>query len=201
MRQHNDFAMRRLPGERLNLTEGQFLKFVGRSKEDNVARRQMLYAKFESLEEQLAHCYFRLHDRFIETPGLSRFWAETAMDEIQHHSILRYCRERGLMAEANIDPRIAYNVEELLETVKRIVEDPNVTVDEAFYASLLMESSELEDVYEKLTSVLAKDHRLLFEAIRSSLRSHHSGFAVAAEEFGRDRGIAEAFRNLGRYES
>jgi hypothetical protein len=61
-----------------------------------------------------------------------------------------------------------------------------------------MESSELEDVYEKLTSVLQKDHRLLFDAIKTGLRSHHELFAAAAEKFCADSAFAEAFRNLGR---
>ena len=97
-----------------------------------------------------------------------------------------------------MDFRTIERVEELLETVKGIVSDPEVSINEAFYASLLMESSELEDIYEKLTAVLARDHRLLYDAILASFRAHHAALAGAAEEFCSDRGIAEAFRNLGR---
>ena len=161
-------------------------------------RRSMIYAKFEVFEEQLAHCYFLLHERFISNPPLARFWAEAAMDEFQHYSMLRFCRERGFMADVDLDPETANNVEQLLETVKGIATDPEVSVDEAFYASLLMESSEMDEVYEKLTGALAKDHPLLFEAIHASLRSHHGAFADAVEEFSSDRGFVEAFRNLGR---
>jgi len=163
-----------------------------------MAKREMTYAKFEALEEQLAHCYFQLHEHFIANPRLAKVWAETAMEELQHSSMLRFCRERGFMADVDIDFTTAENVEELLDTVKGIATDPDVSVDEAFYAALLMESSEMEEVYEQLTSALAKNHRLLFDAIQASLRSHHSTFAEAAEQFSRDRGLAEAFRNLGR---
>jgi hypothetical protein len=55
----------------------------------------------------------------------------------------------------------------------------------------------MDNAYEKLTGVLAKDHRLLHDAVRAGLRSHHEGFADAAETFCSDKGIAEAFRNLG----
>jgi hypothetical protein len=184
--------------ERVYLTERQFLKFALRLKEDKMTKRQATYAKFEAFEEKLAHCYFLLHERFITNPPLAKFWAETAMDELQHHSILRFCRERGLMADIDVDSTTIANVEDLLETVQGIVGDTGVSVDEAFYASLLMESSELEDVYEKLTGVLAKDHRLLFDAIQANLRSHHATFAEAAERFSGDRGLADAFTNLGR---
>ena len=163
-----------------------------------MTKREMIYAKFEGFEEQLAHCYFVLHERFIANPPLARFWAESAMDELQHQSILRFCRERGLMADVDLDASTAEHVEQLLETVKGIAEDPEVTVDEAFYASLLMESSEMDDVYEKLTRALGKDHPLLYEAIHASLRSHHASFADAVEQFSGDQGFVEAFKNLRR---
>ena len=163
-----------------------------------MTKTETIYAKFEGFEEQLAHCYFLMHGRFIANPPLARFWIDAAMDELQHCSILRFCRERGLMTDANIDARTATHIEELLDTVKGIAADPEVSIDEAFYASLLMESSEMEEAFEKLTAGLAKDHRLLFEAIHASLRAHHSSFADAVERFSGDRGFVDAFRNLGR---
>jgi len=199
MRHHNNFSMRFKFFERRFVTERQFLRFATAFEEDIMTKRQMLYAKFEAVEEQLAHCYFLLHERFISNPPLAKFWAETAIDELQHQSILRFCRERGLMADVDVDMKMTDRIEDLLETVKGIAADPDVSVDEAFYAALLMESSELEDVYEKLTGGLVKDHRLLFDAIQASLRSHHSTFAEAVEKFSGDRGLAEGFRNLGKY--
>ncbi len=163
-----------------------------------MAKHDVIYARFEAFEEQLAHCYFLLQERFIADPALSRFWAEAAMEELQHNSILRFCRGRGFMADVELDRKTADNVEELLDTVKSIVSDGDVSVDEAFYASLLMESSELEEAYEKLTGALEKDHPILYEAIHASLRSHHDRFAEAAQAFCRDRGFVEGFRSLGR---
>jgi hypothetical protein len=159
---------------------------------------QKTYSKFASFEEQLAHCYFMLHERFIANPPLAKFWAETAMEELEHHSILQYCREHDLMADVDFDPKIAEHIQQLLETTAGIASDPDVSVAEAFYAALLMEASELEEVYEKLIAVLSKDHRLLYEAIHASLRSHHASFADAALKFCNDRGFSKAFRNLGR---
>ena len=161
-----------------------------------MTKREMLYAKFEGFEEQLAHCYFLLHERFIANPPLARFWADAAMDELQHCSILRFCREHGLMTDANIDLKTAGHVEELLDTVKGLVNDSEISIDEAFYASLLMESSEMEETYEKLITGLAKDHPLLFEAVHAGLRAHHGSFADAVEKFSGDRGFVDAFRNL-----
>src|SRR5438094_5458285 len=148
MRQHNNLAMRHGFREQRSLTERQFLRFAGNLQEDTMTKREMIYAKFEGFEEQLAHCYFLLHERFITNPPLARFWMDAALDELQHASILRLCRDRGLMGEVTLDVKTAEHVEHLLATVKGIARDPEVSIEEAFYASLLMEASELEEVYE-----------------------------------------------------
>ncbi|HLH30812.1 MAG TPA: hypothetical protein VKY31_06385 [Terriglobia bacterium] len=155
------------------------------------------YTTYEKFEEELAHCYFLLHERFIAEPALARFWAEAAMDELQHFSILRFCRERGVMADVEPDPNTTRHIEDLLETVKGIISDPEVTIEEAFYASLLMESSEIDEIFQKLARGLEKDHPLLYQAIHASLQSHHRSFKEGAEQFCKDRGFIEAFRNMG----
>jgi hypothetical protein len=195
---HNNLATWLRLRKQRSLTERQFFRMATGFQEDTMTKQETLYAKFEGFEEQIAHCYFMLHERFIANPPLARFWAEAAMDELQHCSILRFCRERKLMPDVNLDPKVAEHVEQLLATVKGLAADPEVSIEEAFYASLLMESSELDETYEKLTAGLAKDHPLLYEAIHSSLRSHHGAFADAAEQFSLDRGFAEAFKNLRR---
>ncbi len=158
------------------------------------------YARFEVFEEQLAHCYFLLHERFIADPPLAKFWAESAMEELEHFSMLRFCREKGLMSEVELDVDVADHIEQLLEMTKSIVQDSDVTVDDAFYASLLMESSEIDVIYEKLIRTLAKDHRLLYDAVVANLRTHHDRFAAGADAYCGDNGLAEAFRMLGRSE-
>src|SRR5438034_7538245 len=89
MKRHSNLATRHGFRERCFSTECQFLKFVGHFKEDTMAKRGVIYAKFEAFGEQLAHCYFLLQERFIADPALSRFWADAAMEELQHNSILR----------------------------------------------------------------------------------------------------------------
>ncbi len=179
------------------MTERQIRELLKRPMEDTMTKVEGVYAKFEALEEEIAHCYFLLHERFIANPRLSRFWAEAALDEMQHSSILRFCRERGLMAEVDVDSATAARIDELLDVVKNIVSDPEVTVDEAFYASLLLESSELDETYEHLTRALAKDHLLLHQAIEAGMRSHHGNFIDGAEEFSVDKAVVEAFKAFG----
>jgi hypothetical protein len=169
--------------------------------EDTMTKVDAIYTRFEALEEQLAHCYFVLQERFIANPALAKFWSEAAMEEFQHASILRYCQERGLMvADFNLDPDTVQHLDEVFETAKGILTDPEVTVDEAFYASLLMESAELDEIYAQLTRPLARDQMLLYQAIHASLLGHYESFAAGAAEFAEDKGLAEAFRAFGKAE-
>src|SRR5437867_10339575 len=105
MRWHNNLGRHGRFGERCFLTERQFLRFVGPFKEDTMTnsvgpftedittKREAIYSRFEAFEERLAHCYFLLQERFIAEPVLSRFWAVAALEELQHQSMLRFCRE------------------------------------------------------------------------------------------------------------
>jgi hypothetical protein len=163
-----------------------------------VSKQDETYARFEALEERLAHCYFVLHERFIADPPLARFWAEAAMEELQHAAILRYCREHKMLTHAVIDAGLHERIGDLLDTIGNIVRNPDVTVDEAFYSCLLIESSELDDVYRKLIRALKKDHLLLYRTVQSSLLLHHDKFARGASHFLTDKAYAEAFSNLGK---
>lgn len=163
-----------------------------------MTKTEAVYLKYEGMEEQLAHCYFLLHERFNKDPELARFWADVAMDEVQHFSMLQWCRERGVMSDAAPQEKTTRHIEELLETVKGIATDPEVSIEEAFYASLLMESSELDEVYESLMLRLRVEHPFMYQAIHASFRAHHLTFSEGAEKFCKDPGFAEAFRNLGR---
>jgi hypothetical protein len=198
MKRHNNLTRGYLSRNRRCLTELHILHFAGFSKEDTMTKTEAIYAKYERFEEQLAHCYFRLHERFISNPPLAQFWAEAAMDELQHFSILRFCREHKITPGVEPDVRSSQNIEQLLETVKSLVSGPNISVEEAFYASMLIESSELDEIYKRLTSGLEGDHPLLYQAIRANLQSHLRTFEEGAAQFCRDRGFVEALRNMGR---
>jgi hypothetical protein len=165
-----------------------------------MTRIEQLYTRFEACEKQLADCYFLLHERFIANPRLAKFWADSAMAQLEHSSIVRFCREKGLMAEMDLGFEATNHIEQLLEETKRIARKPEVTIEDAFYASLLMESSEIDEVYEKLTRPLVKDHSRLYAVVVASLRTHHDRFADGARAFCADDTFAAAFQMLGRSE-
>ena len=157
-----------------------------------------LYAKFEALEEEVAHCYFVFHERFLFNSPLAKFWIDAALDEMQHASILRFCREHELFGRVDNASEVAGRVDELLDSIRVTANKAKITIEEAFAAALIVESSELDEAYEKLTRPLVQAHLMLYEAIQSNLRLHHYNFAEAAEQFCRDKSYAEAFTSLAR---
>jgi tRNA isopentenyl-2-thiomethyl-A-37 hydroxylase MiaE len=162
-----------------------------------MTKREAVYTKHERFENELAHCYFLLHRRFIAEPALSRFWSDAAREELEHFSILRFCREHQAMTNIELDPNAVQDIEDVLETVKNVVTDSNVTVDEAFFAALLIESTEMDKIYGKLSSGLQKDHPVLYQAIQASLLTHYLDFEQGAEKFCKDRKFIDAFRKMG----
>jgi hypothetical protein len=159
-----------------------------------MTRTQAINARFEVFEEQLAHCYFLLHERFIANPPVAKFWADSAMEELEHFSMLRFCREKGLMEELEVEVDVADHIEQLLEMARSIVKEPDVTIDDAFYASLLMESTEIDEIYEKLIRIARTT------GDRGTPRTHHDRFAEGAEAYCHNKTFADAFRMLGRTE-
>jgi hypothetical protein len=119
-----------------------------------------------------------------------------AMQELQHSAMLQFCREHACMAEADINADALRKTEQLLDVIKGVATDRDVSMDEALYGALMVESSELEDVYEKLTSMLKDHNELLYKAVHKDLQAHQDAFAEAAEEFASRPALVRAFKLL-----
>jgi len=160
------------------------------------------YTKFEGLENRLARVYTRFQKRFENQPELSQFWAGVALDEMEHSSMLRLCRQRGRPSTHSVAESVYKFIDILIESVESISEKPDLTVAEAFYAALLMEASELDDVYAQLIHGWLPDQLAAREALKevmeANLRAHHERFAEAADRFLPDPAFGMAFRNLSK---
>jgi urate oxidase len=161
-----------------------------------MTQSETTYSRFEAIEAQIAHCYFLFHERFIRNPRFSQFWLEMALQELQHSAMLHFCREHACMAEADINVDASRNVEQLLDVVKGVATDTDVSMDEALYASLQIESSELDEVYEKLTTALKDHNELLYKAMHKDLQAHQDTFAKAAAEFASRPALVRALKLL-----
>src|SRR5215510_15595247 len=114
--------------------------------------KTQLYSRIEGYENRLGHAYIGFHERFKDRPELARFWSDAALEELQHGAILRFCRDRGNFTNDAIDEGVCDHLETLIATVASVAKKPDLSVDEAFYASLLVEASELDDAYARLVA-------------------------------------------------
>jgi hypothetical protein len=166
-----------------------------------MTREVELYTQYETFEEKLARVYRDLHDRFIDNAELAQFWLDMSYEELRHAAVLRLCREQGCFTPDRIDSSAAERIEGLVRTVTSVANSPDLTIPEAFYASLLVEASELDDVYSHLIRGLVPESREAYNAVHDNLATHHEKFAVAAEKFLHDPAFVAAFRNLAKRDS
>lgn len=163
-----------------------------------MTRQVELYTRYEAFEQKLARVYMDLHERFKYNPKLAQFWLDMAQEEIRHASVLRLCREQSCFTPDPIDASAGDRIDGLVRTVTSVANRPDLTVSEAFYASLLVEASELDEVYSHLIRGLLPESPESYGAIQESLESHHEKFAAAAEMFLGDPAFVAAFRNLAK---
>jgi hypothetical protein len=167
-------------------------------KRDLMTGKAELYRRFERFERNMALIYLRMHRRFIDNPPLASFWMHAALDEVQHASILRFCRENHAFALKELSTGTVERIEDLMASVSAVFGREDLTLKEAFYAALLIEASELDDVYAGLTSGLADRYPDIYKNVQNQVSRHHKHFALAAERFVEDRSFALAFRNLAK---
>jgi hypothetical protein len=157
-----------------------------------------IYLRFEHFERRLALTYLRLHKRFVESPPVANFWMHAALDEVQHASILRFCRDQQVFSVAGVTMESADQIDDLLASTSAVISKDDLTLREAFYAALLVEASELDDIYGQLTIALAERHPEVYATVQLQIQRHHEQFAAAADRFVGDPAYGAAFRNLSK---
>lgn len=157
-----------------------------------------IYETFEGFEMQAADLYVVISRRFAEHARLSWFWAEMALEELEHSSMLRLCREYGLVDDDGVNDALLGSIRDVLKRAAAAGARPGLTVTEAFRLALEIESCELERAYEKLTRPLYRPYPFLQEALHQGMRDHQRRFAKAIIEFSDDPTLAEHFETLAR---
>jgi hypothetical protein len=155
-----------------------------------------VYSRFERFERSMALTYMRMHRRYMDNHPLASFWMHAALDEVQHASILRFCRDNHAFCLEDLDAHIADRIEDLLASVSAVFGREDLTLKEGFYAALLIEASELDEVYTVLAGGLAHRFPDIYRTVQKQIDRHHEHFASAAERFIEDAAFAAAFRNL-----
>ena len=143
-----------------------------------------IYEGFIRFEERSAELYLELSVRFHDNPELSWFWVEMAMEEKQHAGMLHHCREAGAFADQLPGKDQIRRLSSLFQRLESRIAAPELTLNDAFDVAIELESSEINDVYSKLTAPIEGPAHIMRKKMELSVGEHFQRLHEAARRFG-----------------
>ena len=132
-----------------------------------------IYEQFVSFEERAAAIYLRMASRFSpENPELSSFWLEMGMQEKQHAGLLQFCVAEELYASHLPTDNEIQETAALFDNLDKRASDPDLTVEDAFRIATQMETSEINAIYDRLTTPVHSSMYLLRRKVATTLPDH-----------------------------
>ena len=144
---------------------------------------KQLYELFVGFEERAADIYLDLSVRFVKNIDFSWFWVEMAMEEKQHAGMLQYCCETGMLSVNLPDSDQIIRLAALFKRLSEKVMSPNLTIDDAFDVAVELETSEINDIYSKLTANVDGPWYIVRKKIELATENHFEKLKAAAREF------------------
>jgi len=132
-----------------------------------------IYQQFVAFEEQAAAIYLQMASRFSpESPELSSFWLDMAMQEKQHAGLLQFCIAEELFAENLPTDTEIHDIGALLHQLLKRASEPDLSVADAFRVATQMEASEVNAIYDRLTTPVHNSMYLLRRKLATTLTDH-----------------------------
>ena len=132
-----------------------------------------IYQRFVDFEEQAAAVYLQMASRFSpENPDLGSLWLDMGIQEKQHAGLLQFCLAEGLFAANLPSEAEIQQAENLFASLERQASNPDLTIDDAFEIAAEMEASEVNAIYDRLTTPVHDSKYLLRRKIATSLPGH-----------------------------
>ncbi len=169
---------------------------LGIPDEDPLMKADHIYEGFIRFEERSAQLYLELSVRFADNPPLRWFWVEMAMEEKQHAGMLQHCREAGVYAAALPDKKQVEKIEKVFRQIEERILAPDLALDEAFEAAARLESSEINDVYSRLTAPIEGPAHIMRKKMELSVAGHFEKLRNAARRFGASPGVQSRLSRL-----
>ena len=142
-----------------------------------------VYDGFIGLEDRSAALYLELSVRFFDNPELSWFWVEMAMEEKQHAGMLQHCREAGVFASKLPDKDHIQRLNALFRRLEARLAEPQLAMDDAFEMAVELETSEINDVYSRLTAPIQGPAHVMRKKMELSVAGHFERLSDAASKF------------------
>jgi hypothetical protein len=143
-----------------------------------------VYEGFIDFEERSAELYLELSVRFADNAPLRWFWVEMAMEEKQHAGMLQHCRELGIFAAKLPDNTDINKLDTVYRKLESQIAAPDLTLDKAFDIAIRLESSEINDVFSRLTAPISGPAYVIRKKAELSLSGHFEKLYEAAKRFG-----------------
>jgi rubrerythrin len=155
-----------------------------------------VYEGFIGLEDRSATLYLELSIRFFDNHELSWFWVEMAMEEKQHAGMLQHCREAGVYAAELPNKDEIQRLNALFRRLEARLAEPELALDDAFEMALELETSEINDVYSRLTAPIQGPAHVMRKKMELSLAGHFDRLSDAATKFHASPAIQTRLANL-----
>jgi rubrerythrin len=134
---------------------------------------QDVYRRFIDFEEQAAAIYLRMASRFSpENLEVGSIWLDMGIQEKQHAGLLQFCLAEELFSTDLPSDKQVLETEVLFSRLTRQAANPDLSVEEAFEIAAQLESSEVNDIYDRLTTPVHASMYLLRRKIAASLPDH-----------------------------
>jgi hypothetical protein len=142
------------------------------------------YRRFIAFEEQAAAIYLRMASRFSpEDPELSALWLDMGIQEKQHAGLLQFCLAEELFATELPSEKGIQDIETLFSRLRKRASDADLSAEDAFHIALEMETSEVNAIYDALTTPMHGSMYLLRRKIAISLPDHLGHLLQEARRF------------------
>lgn len=143
-----------------------------------------VYRRFIAFEEQAAAIYLRMASCFSpDNPEVSSLWLDMGIQEKQHAGLLQFCLAEELFASKLPTDQQIHEADELFSRLAKQAANPDLTVHEAFEIAVQMETSEVNEIYNGLTTPLHASMYLLRRKIAASLPDHLGHLLREARRF------------------
>jgi len=142
-----------------------------------------IYDGFIRFEERSAALYLELSVRFFDNPELSWFWVEMAMEEKQHAGMLQHCREVGVFASELPGKDQIQRLNSLFRQLEVRLSGAKLTMEDAFKMAIELESSEINDIYSRLTAPIQGPAYVMRKKMELSVAGHFDRLHEAASKF------------------
>jgi hypothetical protein len=138
-----------------------------------IMNNREVYRTFIGFEEQAARIYLQMASSFYPWDReLSALWLDMGMQEKQHAGLLQFCLLEGLLVMSEPTEERTKQITDLFSNLSRRVADPGLGINDAFQIATELETSEINDIYHRLTVPLHSSNYLLRRKIAASIPDH-----------------------------